>query len=397
MLRLLIKAFIKNSNDTHLPSVRMAYGQLGSIVGIFINTLLALSKVAIGLFAKSISITADGINNLSDAGSSVITLIGFKLSSKPADDDHPFGHARIEYISALIVSFLILLLGMELIKNSISKILNPSPLSFNYLMLIVLAISIGVKLWLSYFYHHLGALIHSTAMKATATDSMNDVLATSAVFISLLISKWLNFNIDAYMGLVVACFIIYSGIKIIQETVSPLLGEAPSTDLVATIEEKLKCYEGVLGIHDLMVHNYGPSRCFATVHVEVASNENILESHDMIDNIERDFITDLGIHLVIHLDPIVTDDEVTNTLRHFVCELVHSIDPKLSIHDFRLVCGTTHTNLVFDMIVPNHFYLSHKKLLNLIDVMIKEKDPSYYAVVTIDTNYISTPPTKTTQ
>lgn len=391
MIHFLIKTFIPHAEAVHLPEVRMAYGQLGSIIGIITNIFLALSKVFIGFLSQSVSITADGINNLSDAGSSIITFIGFKLSSKPADEDHPFGHARIEYIATLIVSFLILLLGVELIKSSIDKIMHPQPVTFSLILVLVLTLSILIKLWLSYFNRTIGNKINSTAMRATATDSMNDVIATSVVLISLFISKWTGFNIDGYMGLAVALFILYSGFNLIKDTVSPLLGEAPSPELVELIESKLKSYKGVLGMHDLVIHNYGPSRCFATVHIEVPCEENILESHDMIDNIERDFITELGIHLVVHLDPIITDDETSLALKHFVIETIASIDLRLSIHDFRMVVGNTHTNLIFDVVVPTNFNLSHKDLLDQIENKVKCKDPSYYAVVTLDTNYITTP------
>lgn len=391
MIRFLVKTFIPNAEAVQLPDVRMAYGKLGSVVGIISNILLALSKVLIGLLSQSVSITADGINNLSDAGSSIITFMGFKLSSKPADEDHPFGHARIEYISALIVSFLILFLGIELIKSSIDKILHPQPVTFSIILIIVLGLSIIIKLWLSRFNKTLGDKIDSTAMRATATDSMNDVVATSVVLISLLISKWTGFNIDGYMGLAVALFIIYSGINIIRETVSPLLGEAPSAELVELVESKLKSYTGVLGMHDLVIHNYGPNRCFATVHIEVPCEENILESHDMIDNIERDFINALNIHLVIHLDPIITDDETTLEVKRFLTQEITSIDPRLSMHDFRMVSGNTHTNLIFDIVVPTNFSVSNKDLLDQIEAKVKEKNPSYYAVVTLDTNYITKP------
>ncbi|MGL6173675.1 MAG: cation diffusion facilitator family transporter, partial [Cellulosilyticaceae bacterium] len=286
MTQFLIKTFIKNAEDIKNPRVREHYGLLGSIVGISCNLLLFLSKLTIGVIFNSISITADAINNLSDAGSSIITWIGFRLSSKPADEDHPFGHARVEYITGLVISFLILMLGIELIKSSFDKILHPEPLTFSSIIIVVLILSIAAKLWLSFFNRKLGNIIGSTTLKATATDSMNDVIATSVVLISILISHFTGFQVDGYMGMIVALFIIYSGINLIKETISPLLGEAPTAELVLSIEEKISSYEGVLGFHDLVVHNYGPDRCFASVHVEVDANEDILKSHDLIDNIE---------------------------------------------------------------------------------------------------------------
>lgn len=390
MIDLLIKLFVKNSNDTKNPTVREAYGLLGSIVGVLCNLILFASKLAIGTIFNSISITADAINNLSDAGSSIITWIGFKLSSKPADEDHPFGHARVEYISGLVVSFLILMLGVELIKSSVDKILHPEPLSFSLIMIIVLILSIFAKLWLSLFNRKLGAKIDSTTLKATATDSMNDVIATSVVLISILISYFTHLQVDGYMGFLVALFIIYSGINLIKETISPLLGEAPTTELVSSIEEKIRSYKNVLGFHDLVVHNYGPGRCFASVHVEVDANEDILKSHDLIDNIEREFSEMLGINLVIHLDPIITDDVVSSTLQALVSETVASIHPALSIHDFRAVQGTTHTNLIFDVTVPPSVNLSTKELAYQIDSLISSQNASYYSIITIDKSYIST-------
>ena len=313
MTHFLIKFFVKDSEYLKNPRVRESYGQLGSIVGIVCHIFLFIAKLAIGTIFNSISITADAINNLSDAGSSIITWIGFKLSGKPADEDHPFGHARVEYISGLIVSFLIILLGVELVKSSVQKILHPEPLVFDTLIVVVLILSIALKFWLSRFNRKLGDLIDSTTLKATSTDSMNDVIATSVVLISILISSFTSLQVDGYMGCLVALFIIYSGINLVKETISPLLGEAPNPELVNNIISTIRNYEGVLGIHDLVVHNYGPERCFASVHVEVDAGEDILKSHDMIDNIERDFASNLGIHLIIHLDPIITDDAVSTT------------------------------------------------------------------------------------
>lgn len=393
MTNLIIKKFIKDYNNTKDVSVREAYGKLGSLIGILSNIILCISKISIGIIFGSISITADGVNNLSDAGSSVITLIGFKMAGKPADKEHPFGHARIEYISGIIVAFIIILLGLELVKSSFEKILNPKPINFSYLMIFVLLFSIVMKLWLSSLNSKIADRISSATMKATSIDSMNDVIATSAVLISVLITKFTDLQIDGYMGVAVALFIVYSGINILKDIMNPLLGELPDPEFISSIEERIMSYEGILNIHDLVVHNYGPSRYFATVHAEVDAKQDILICHDMIDNIERDFAEDLDMNLVIHLDPVVTDDKEINKLRNTVSEIIKSIDEKLSMHDFRIVKGKTHTNLIFDVVVPVDFEIQAKDLINKIERSINEKndeDEIYYLVVTIDKNYVST-------
>ncbi|MGL4345406.1 MAG: cation diffusion facilitator family transporter [Cellulosilyticaceae bacterium] len=390
MTHLLLKLFVKNYTDVRNPRVRTHYGLLAGIVGIVCNIFLFIAKLTIGLLFNAIAITADAINNLSDAGSSIMTLIGFKIASKPADEDHPFGHARVEYISGLIVAFLILNIGIQLIQSSIQKILHPETTGFSLAMVIVLVLSILMKLWMARFNTKLGDQINSTTLKATAMDSMSDVISTSAVLVSIIITKITGWQLDGFMGLLVAIFIIYSGINIIKETISPLLGEAPTTELVTQVESKILDYDGVLGLHDLMIHNYGPERCFASVHVEVDASEDILKSHDLIDQIERDFLEELGIHLVIHLDPIVTDDTLINDLRALVQLKVQEIDPTLSIHDFRVVQGVTHTNLIFDVTLTHQCQFSHKELAYQIDQTIKAIDPTYYTVITIDHNYIST-------
>lgn len=390
MTQLLIKTFIKNYSDISNPSVRQKYGLLGSFVGIGCNVFLFISKLIIGLLSSSVSIMADSVNNLSDAASSIITLIGFKISSKPADEDHPFGHERVEYIAGLIISFFIIFLGIQLGLSSIGKIFSPEPMSISLVTIIVLILSILVKLWMSFFNRYLGEQINSTTLKATATDSLNDVISTSSVLLSVCIFYFTSFNLDGFIGVVVAGFIIYSGIDVIRDTVSPLLGEAPTLELVETIEQKISSYEGVIGFHDLMVHNYGPNRCFASVHVEVSASEDILVSHDLIDNIERDFAFDLGIHLVIHLDPIIQEDALTNSLHEIVLNCISQIDPQLSIHDFRAVQGVTHTNLIFDVSVPNQFKKSDKELAYLINQSIKQYDQSFHCVITVDRSYLST-------
>lgn len=390
MTQFLIRLFIKDPEDILNPTIREKYGLLGSFVGIFCNILLFIFKLIVGILSNSVSITADAINNLSDAASSVVTLVGFKLSSKPADEDHPFGHARVEYVAGLVISFIIIFLGLQLAGSSISKIFSPTPLNVSWLTVIVLTASILMKLWMSVFNRCLGKKINSTTLNATATDSLNDVIATSSVLVSMGIFYFTSINLDGFIGLIVACFIIYSGINVIKETVNPLLGEAPTAELVATIHAKILTYDGVLGLHDLMVHNYGPNRCFASVHVEVSAAEDILESHDLIDRIERDFALELGIHLVIHLDPIIKDDAVSDALQSLILNILQEIDPILSIHDFRFVQGVTHTNLIFDITVPPEFKTSDRELAYLIDKKVKEQDPSFHSVITIDRNYIPT-------
>lgn len=390
MTRLLIQCFIKNPENITDHKVRESYGLLGSIVGIIANAILCLTKIGVGLLFNSMSILADGLNNLSDAGSSIVTLIGFRLSNKPADEDHPYGHARIEYLSGLIVSFIILILGLELIRSSFDKIIHPEPLSFSLAMVIVLILSIATKLWLALFNRKLGKRIDSTTMLATAADSLNDVIATSAVLIALIVAKFTGWHLDGYMGILVGVFVFYSGIQLIKETVNPLLGEAPSCELIQTVQEKLMSYPFVCGFHDLVLHSYGPNRYFASVHAEVPADANLLHCHDIIDSIEKDFERELGINLVIHLDPIITDDALTNALKTQIKAIVSTIDPSLSIHDFRLVSGPTHSNLIFDVAVPVAFPIKPKELAHMIDTKVKELDDTYYTVITIDTNYVST-------
>lgn len=387
MIQLIIRTFIKNYKDVENHHVREAYGKLAGVVGIISNIILFIIKFTVGILFKSISVTADAVNNLSDAGSSIITLIGFKLSGKPADAKHPYGHARMEYITGLAVSFIIILLGVQLIQTSFDKVLHPEESVFSYLTITVLIISILMKLWQGMFNKKVGKTIHSTALEATAADSINDVVATSAVLLSTIIAKWTGVNLDGYMGILVAVFILVSGVKMIGETINPLLGMAPDQEMVDQIYKKIMSYDTVLGIHDLVVHNYGPQRCFASVHVEVPASQDILISHDIIDNIERDFARDMDIHLVVHLDPIVTDDETTNLLKAQVKHIVKDISPDLSIHDFRAVVGVSHTNLIFDVCVPFSVKMSDAEITGLISRKVKEINPTYYTVIVVDRSY----------
>lgn len=390
MINFIIKKFIKDYENTREPQVREAYGKLGSIVGIIANVFLSISKIVIGTIFNSISITADGVNNLSDAGSSVVTFIGFKISGKPADKDHPFGHARIEYLTGLAVGVIILLLGVELIKSSVDKISYPEVTAFSWTMVIVLVLSIVIKLWLSYFNSKLAEKISSSTMKATAVDSRNDVIATAAVLISIFITKYTGLEIDGYMGVLVALFILYSGFSILKDILNPLLGEMPDPDFIDKIERKILSYEGIINIHDLVVHNYGPNRYFATVHAEVNAEEDILKSHDMIDNIERDFAKEMDINLVIHLDPIITNDNEINQLRCKTGKIIRAIDERLTMHDFRVVKGESHTNLIFDVVIPVDYEIKSNELVRNIENAVKAENENFYAVVTVDKNYVST-------
>lgn len=395
MTNLLVKLFIKDTKNTSDAKVRQAYGQLIGLTGIVMNALLFVGKFVAGTLAGSVSITADAVNNLSDAGSSVISLLSFKLAGKPADEDHPFGHARIEYIASLAVAFIILMLGIELIQSSVEKVIHPELAVFSWVAVGVLAVSMLVKLWLYHFNTSIGKRIDSVVMQAAAADSLSDVLATGAVLVSTIVSPLIGFSLDGYMGIVVACFIMWSAVGILRETMNKLLGEAPAQETEELLARHLLRHEGVLSIHDLVVHSYGPGRTFASVHVEVDAKEDILKSHDMIDNIEREVLLDHGVQLVIHLDPVVTDDERVNTLRERVQALVADIDPELTMHDFRVVMGQTHSNLIFDVVVPHGCALSDKELTRAIIRRVREMDESYFAVITLDRTYVSKPSHKT--
>lgn len=390
----LVKLFVKNPQDVNNTKVREQYGNLSSITGIVVNLLLFAAKFAIGTLSGSISIVGDSVNNLSDAGSSIISLVSFKLSSKPADTGHPFGHARVEYISSSIVAVIILFIGAELMKTSVSKILYPEMVDFSLVIILILVLSIGSKTWLYFFNRGMGKQIDSTILQATAADSLSDVLATSAVLLSGIISRITGLQLDGWMGAAVAVFIMLSGIRVLRKTMNSILGEGPSEETVRKIEEFILKYDGVLGIHDLVVHDYGPGHCFASVHVEVDSNVDILVSHDLIDNIERDISFDMGIHLVIHLDPIITDNPYVNEMQQLAENVVKSVDENLSIHDFRVVKGSTHNNLIFDVLVPHECKLSLSKIQDRIIQRIEELDSRLYVVLTLDRSYVSSPSQK---
>lgn len=384
MQKLLVKLFVKNPDDIRQGTVRQQYGKLSSFVGIVINLLLFAAKFTVGTLFNSISVTADAVNNLSDAGSSVISLASFKLSAKPADKDHPYGHARIEYVASSLVATVILFVGFELGKSSFEKILHPEAIEFSVVSAVVLAMSIGTKLWLYTFNHSLGRKINSTMMLATATDSLSDVLATSAVLISALLSPLIHFQLDGYMGLIVALLICFSGYKILRETVDRILGQGPTEDMVQLIQEFISHYDGVINTHDLMVHDYGPSRTYATVHVEVDAQEDILKSHDMVDNIERDIKNIHHIKLVVHLDPVIIGDPYVNQMRELTAQVIASVDPTLTFHDFRVIRGETHSNLVFDVMIPFDYKMKKAELAEAIQKALTEQDPHLFAVIKID-------------
>lgn len=388
MINSLIKIFIKDWENTSDLRVRNSYGKFASIVGIISNTILFLIKIIIGVLFNSISITADAINNLSDSGSSLVTLIGFKLSSKPADAQHPFGHARIEYLSGLSVSFIIFFMGFQLITSSIDKIINPMETEFSYIVVVALVISILIKLWQALFYKGIAKRINSTTLIANATDSRNDTISTTSVLIASIISYYTKINLDGIMGVIIGIIIILSGIDLIKETASPLIGMGPSKELVDSIANKILSYNGILGFHDLAVHSYGEGRIFASVHCEVDANQDIMVSHDIIDNIERDFLKDDNINLVIHLDPVVTNDERINKLKTHVEEIIHEISLDISLHDFRVVFGITHTNLIFDIVVPFNYDILDNEVISIISNRIQDIDETYRAVITIDHSYI---------
>lgn len=372
----------------HDNAKREKYGKISSIVGIIVNVILFFAKFTVGTLFNSVAVVADAINSIADAGSSVISLISFKLSAKPADEKHPFGYERIEYIASSVVAVLILLLGVELLRTSFDKILHPGEIEFSFVVVGVLLFSIVTKFGLYSLNIKWGQLLNSSMLKATAMDSLSDVLATSAVIISTIISPLLGFQLDGYMGMVVSGFIIMSGINILKETINSLLGQVPSAKLVEAISSYVSKYEGVLGIHDLVVHNYGPQRHFASVHAEVDAKKDILESHDLIDNIEQELARDLGIQLVIHMDPIIIDDAEVNELRALTTEIVASVDACLSMHDFRMVKGFSHSNLIFDVVVPFQCKMNDKQIIQEITEKIKEHDQRWNTVITIDRSYI---------
>ena len=393
MTEMLVRLFIKNRRDTTNPAVRAAYGNLASWVGIFCNLLLCTGKFLAGTLSGSISIAADAVNNLSDASSSVVSLIGFKLGARPADEEHPYGHARFEYLAGLAVAVMVLVIGVELLKSSAEKILHPAPVTFSWVAMGVLAASIAVKLWMALFNRTLGRRINSGSLIATAADSRNDVLTTSAVLIASLVSHFIHVELDGWMGVAVALFILYSGVGLIKDTIDPLLGVAPDPELVKHIHDKIMSYPGVLGTHDLMVHDYGPGRQFASVHVELAAEDDVMKSHELIDDIERDFLKNDRLQVVIHFDPIVTSDAQVGDMRRWLADAVKTIDPGLTIHDLRMVPGKTNTNVIFDCVTPPGFAMGSARLKEAIEKLVREKDPNYFCVITVESSFAAVPHT----
>lgn len=392
MTQLLLRLFVRNYTDTGSPEVRTACGWLAGWVGIVVNVLLFLGKLIAGALTGSVSITADAVNNLSDASGSVVTLLGFRLAAKPADDEHPYGHDRAEYLAGLAVAALILLIGVELVKTSIKKIIAPTEVAFSAAAAAVLLVSIACKLYLALFDRKLGKMIQSTALEAAAADSRNDVISTAAVLAAAVISRVSGVQVDGWAGLAVALFILWSGVGIAKDTIDPLLGRAPDEQLVHTIANEIRGYDArVLGIHDLMVHDYGPGRRFASVHVELDAREDVLAAHELIDSIERDVKKKLRIELVIHYDPIVTDDQELTEMRARVETVIHTIDDRLSLHDFRMVRGVEHSNLIFDLVIPWDMRGREAELKRRINEQLQSGCRSYHAVITFDTQAFNDP------
>lgn len=388
MVSLLSKIFIKNRDDITNPAVRKAYGSLCSALGITLNVLLFAGKYVAGLISGSIAITADAFNNLSDAGSSAISLIGFRLAGKKPDPDHPFGHGRLEYISGLCVAALILVMGVELLISSVEKIISPEPVENGLLPAIILIVSIGVKVYMSLYNRAIGKKISSSAMLATATDSLSDSVATAVVLLSMLVSYLFSVNIDGYAGVLVALFILFAGGGVARDTLSPLLGQAPDPELVRKIEDIVMARDEIIGMHDLVVHDYGPGRLMISLHAEVDGRGDIFELHDAVDVVERTLAQELGCEATIHMDPVVCDDERVDAERARLLEIIADLGDVLSIHDFRMVAGPSHTNLVFDAVIPGGLSKTAEEVRKEICQAVEEKMPGRFAVVTVDTSYV---------
>lgn len=387
IMKAIKKLFIKDYENTSDQEVRFRYGITAGIFGIISNTLLCVFKILVGVMSGSVAIIADAINNLSDAASSVVTVFGFKLSNRPADAEHPFGHARYEYIAAFIIAIAVVIIGVLLLKNSIEKIITPKDVAVNIYTYIVLSAAILLKVFQGWLFYDFSKAIKSEALKASAEDSRNDVFTTTAVLISTIIIQCTGVNIDGYVGVAVSLVIIIFSMKLLKETINPLLGVVPDKDFVKKIDDKLHNYEVVLGIHDLMIHSYGPAITFASVHVEVDAAGDILMMHDAIDNIERDFMRDMNVHLVIHMDPVVKGDAETDMLKQEVSDILQEAESDITIHDFRLVKGPTHTNVVFDAVVPYKSKMNAKSIKDLLTQKI-QSDTTYYYVITIDNSYV---------
>lgn len=384
MTALLLRLFVKDHTNTDSPAVRAAVGRLAGGTGILCNCLLAAVKFVAGLLCGAISVVADAVNNLGDCAAMAVTLLGFRLARRPADKDHPYGHARYEYLSGLVVAAMILLLGVELAHSSVRKILSPEPPETSVLTLVILVLSVVLKLWMSVFFRALGKKIGSCALLANAADSRNDVIATAAVLLGYLANILLRVNIDGWIGLAVAVFIVVSGVRMIRDTVSPVLGKRADPELVARMTMLILSHEKVLGIHDLLVHDYGPGQCYASVHVEISAAEDPLVCHDIIDDIEWDAMEELGVHLVIHYDPVVENDTEQNEMRRVAADLLFGMDPRLSMHDFRLVRGARQTKLVFDLSVPYDMIGRRKEIKERLDRELAGQGREYLTVIRFD-------------
>lgn len=389
MITLLSSIFIKDKHDTTTPSVRSSYGVLCGTVGIFLNICLCIGKFIAGILSHSIAITADAINNLSDAGSSLITLIGFRMAGQKPDVDHPYGHGRIEYISGLLVSVAIVFMGFELVKSSVNKIIKPVEITSDPVVIGILIVSICVKLYMAYYNTAISKKIDSAAMKATATDSLSDSLSTFVVLISTLVCQFTSLNIDGYCGVLVGCLILYAGYSAAKDTIAPLLGQPPKKEFIDQIENLVIAHEEILGIHDLIVHDYGPGRVMVSLHAEVDSRGDMMEIHDLIDNIEKELAQECRCEAVIHMDPILVDDPLTDSLHAQINEILLKLDETLKLHDFRVVAGPTHTNIIFDILLPYEYKMTDNQVVDYLSKEIHHINESYYAVIQVDKAYYS--------
>ena len=384
MIKLLVKKFIPGYENVSNPKIRERYGILGGILGIICNLFLFALKLTIGLFLGSIGVISDAVNNLSDTASSLIVIAGTKLSNMRPDEEHPFGHGRFEYISSLIVSFLIMLVGFELFKSSVSKIFTPQPVKYNLPLIVILGASVLVKLWMASYNRWLGTKISSGVLRAAATDSLIDAVSTSIMVISVIVGKFVSFPLDAIMGAVFSLLVIYSGFGIAKDTIDVLLGRAPDMETVDKITDKIVNADGIVGVHDLIVHDYGPGRKMASVHAEVPDTADIVKTHELIDSLEQEIAAELGVHTVIHMDPIATGCEITDKTKTLVLEIVKAIDNRMGIHDFRMTDGEKNINLIFDLELPFALQKDKDKILSRIKEMLSEKDSRYAAVITVD-------------
>lgn len=388
MTNLLLRRFVRNYENTSDPTVRESYGSLSGVVGIILNLMISCGKFIAGMLTGAVSVTADAFNNLSDAASSIVTLVGFKLAGKQADEDHPYGHGRMEYLAGLAVSVAILFVGVELAKGALEKIFHPSAVDFSWLSAGILAGSILVKLWMYVFNRTLSRRIHSAAMAATAADSLSDCVATSAVLLGLLVSHFAQVSIDGWVGVVVAAFVLRAGWESAKDTMDPLLGKAPDPELVKGIEATVLAHPEIAGVHDLMVHDYGPGRVMASLHAEVSIDADMAATHDVIDNIERELHDKFHLIATIHMDPIVTNDEHVSKTRQAVAELARQIHPDITIHDFRMTSGPSHTNLIFDMVLPHGCPLSDDEARREMARLAREADSRYITVIQVDHSYV---------